>query len=154
MHSVWQDEREITSTHTSLDLKQSSDSAVTTPWGSPFQSGMVLGKNDICLYFVLQELCKYSQNTSARGDFMVQDLSVPCLLEIFVFVWFVAVLCQCSWFSCRSGPWRQSATCGLLLSILFWGSNLLLQCGNVEPNPGPPKAHTMRQTIRHDETDN
>jgi len=38
------------------------------------------------------------------------------------------------------------ATCGLLLSILFWGSNLLLQCGDVEPNPGPPKADTMRQT--------
>ena len=79
---------------------------------------------------------------------------VPCLQEILTFVRFVAILCQFSWFSCRSGPWRQSATCGLLLSILFWGSNLLLQCGNVEPNPGPPKAHTMRQTIRHDETDN
>ena len=39
----------------SLDLKQSSDSAVTTSWGSPFQSGMVLGKNDICLYCVLQD---------------------------------------------------------------------------------------------------
>ena len=38
----------------SLDLKQSSDLAVTTSWGSPFQSGMVLGKNDICLYCVLQ----------------------------------------------------------------------------------------------------
>ena len=34
----------------------------------------------------------------------------------------------------------RGATCGLLLSILFWGSNLLLQCGEVEPNPGPPKA--------------
>ena len=32
----------------SLDLKESSDSAVTTSWGSPFQSGMVLGKN-ICI---------------------------------------------------------------------------------------------------------
>ena len=39
----------------SLDLKQSSDSAVTTSSGSPFQSGVVLGKNDICLYCVLQE---------------------------------------------------------------------------------------------------
>ena len=38
-----------------LDLKQSSDSAVTASWGSPFQSGMVLGKNDICLYCVLQD---------------------------------------------------------------------------------------------------
>ena len=42
----------------------------------------------------------------------------------------------------------HGATCGLLLSMLFWGSNLLLQCGDVEPNPGPPKAHTMRQTVR------
>ena len=39
----------------SLDLKQSRDSAVTASWGSPFQSGMVLGKNDICLYCVLQD---------------------------------------------------------------------------------------------------
>ena len=39
----------------SLDLKQSSDSAVTTSCGSPFQSGMVLGKNNICLYCVLQD---------------------------------------------------------------------------------------------------
>ena len=39
----------------SLDLKQSSDLAVTTSWGSRFQSGMVLGKNDICLYCVLQD---------------------------------------------------------------------------------------------------
>ena len=38
-----------------LDLKQSSDSAVTTSWCSPFQSGMVLGKDDICLYCVLQD---------------------------------------------------------------------------------------------------
>ena len=36
----------------SLDLKQSSDSAVTTFWGRLFQSGMVLGKNDICVYCV------------------------------------------------------------------------------------------------------
>ena len=41
----------------SLDLKQSSDSdsAVMTFWGRLFQSGMVLGKSDICLYFVLQD---------------------------------------------------------------------------------------------------
>ena len=39
----------------SLDLKQSGDSAVTTSWGSPFQSGMGLGTNDICLYSVLQD---------------------------------------------------------------------------------------------------
>ena len=39
----------------SLNLKRSSDSAVTTSWGSPFQSGMVLGKNEICLYCVLQD---------------------------------------------------------------------------------------------------
>ena len=39
----------------SLNLKQSSDSAVTTSWGSPFQSGTVLGKNGICLYCVLQD---------------------------------------------------------------------------------------------------
>ena len=39
----------------SLNLKQSSDSAVTTSWGSPFQSGMDLGKNDICLFCVLQD---------------------------------------------------------------------------------------------------
>ena len=40
----------------------------------------------------------------------------------------------------------HGATCGLLLSALFWCSNLLLQCGDVEPNPEPPKADTMRQT--------
>ena len=39
----------------SLDLKQSSDSAVTTSWGRLFQSGTVLGKNDVCLYCVLQD---------------------------------------------------------------------------------------------------
>ena len=39
----------------SLDLKQFSNSAVTISWGSPFQSGMILGKNDICLYRVLQD---------------------------------------------------------------------------------------------------
>ena len=38
-----------------LDLKRSSDSAVTASWGSPFQSGTVLGKNDVCLYCVLQD---------------------------------------------------------------------------------------------------
>ena len=38
-----------------LDLKQSSDSAVTNSWGCLFQSGMVLGKSDICLYCVLQD---------------------------------------------------------------------------------------------------
>ena len=38
----------------SLGLKHSSDSAVTTAWGCPFQSGMVLGKN-ICIYCVLQD---------------------------------------------------------------------------------------------------
>ena len=32
----------------SLDLKQSSDSAVTTSWGRLFQSGMVLGNR--CLH--------------------------------------------------------------------------------------------------------
>ena len=34
---------------------KSSDSAVTTFWGRLFQSGMVLVKNDICLYRVLQD---------------------------------------------------------------------------------------------------
>ena len=38
----------------SLDLKQSTDSTITTSWGSPFQSDMILGKN-ICLYCVLQD---------------------------------------------------------------------------------------------------
>jgi len=38
----------------------------------------------------------------------------------------------------------HGVTCGLLLSILFWGSNLLLQCGDTEPNQGPPKADTIR----------
>ena len=40
----------------SLDLKQTSDSAVTTSWGRLYQSGMVLGKNDICLNCVLQDI--------------------------------------------------------------------------------------------------
>ena len=39
----------------SLDIKQSSDSAVTTSWGSPYQSCMVLVKNDTCLYCVLRD---------------------------------------------------------------------------------------------------
>ena len=47
----------------SLDLKQSSDSAVTTAWGCPFQSGMVLGKNDICLYI----LCPARWDAVAAG---------------------------------------------------------------------------------------
>ena len=34
----------------SLDLKQSCDSAVTTSWGSPFQSGMVLGYDSVNIY--------------------------------------------------------------------------------------------------------
>ena len=47
----------------SLDLKQSSDSAVTTSWGSSFQSGMVLGKDDICLCCVLQDFdLRYLKN--------------------------------------------------------------------------------------------
>ena len=38
----------------------------------------------------------------------------------------------------------HGATYGLLLSVLFWGSNLLLLCEDVEPSPGPPKANTKR----------
>ena len=38
----------------SLDLKQSRDLAATIYWGRLFHSGMVRGKNDICLYCVLQ----------------------------------------------------------------------------------------------------
>ena len=38
----------------SLDLKQSRDLAATISWGRLFHSGMVRGKNDICLYCVLQ----------------------------------------------------------------------------------------------------
>ena len=37
----------------------------------------------------------------------------------------------------------DGVTLGLLLSYLFWGS-LLLQCGDVEQNPGP--TDSMRQT--------
>ena len=37
-----------------LDLKQSRDLAAPISWGRLFHSGMVRGKNDICLYFVLQ----------------------------------------------------------------------------------------------------
>ena len=86
---------------------------------------------------------------------------VPCLQEILTFVQFVAILCQFSWSSCLKRAMAakrnrhnvlklkstlDGATCGLLLSILFWGSNLLLQCADVELNPGPPEADTMRQT--------
>ena len=41
----------------SLDLKQSSGSAVTTSWDRLFQSSGIScpGKNDICLYCVLQD---------------------------------------------------------------------------------------------------
>ena len=38
----------------SLDLKQSRDLAATISGGRLFHSGMVRGKNDICLYCVLQ----------------------------------------------------------------------------------------------------
>ena len=51
---------------------------------------------------------------------------------------------RCNVSKLKSMP--HGATYGLLLSILFWGSNLLLQCGDVEPNRGPPKPDTMRQT--------
>eukprot|EP00745_Piridium_sociabile_P031717 TRINITY_DN52698_c0_g1_i5.p1 TRINITY_DN52698_c0_g1~~TRINITY_DN52698_c0_g1_i5.p1 ORF type:complete len:344 (+),score=84.28 TRINITY_DN52698_c0_g1_i5:194-1225(+) len=34
---------------------------------------------------------------------------------------------------------------GCLLTYLFWGS-FLLQCGDVEVNPGPPRKDTLRQT--------
>ena len=37
-----------------LDLKLSRDLAATISWGRLFHSGMVRGKNDICLYCVLQ----------------------------------------------------------------------------------------------------
>ena len=40
-------------------------------------------------------------------------------------------------------PRVDGVTLGLLLSYLFWG-NLLLQCGDVEQNPGP--TDNMRQT--------
>ena len=36
---------------------------------------------------------------------------------------------------------------GLLLVYLFWGS-LLLQCGEVELNPGPTQKNNMRQTMQ------
>ena len=39
----------------SLDSKQSRDSAVTTSWARLFQSDMVWGRNNICLYCVLQD---------------------------------------------------------------------------------------------------
>ena len=39
----------------SLDLKQSRVSAATTSSGRLFQSGLNLGKDDICLYCVRQE---------------------------------------------------------------------------------------------------
>ena len=39
-----------------------------------------------------------------------------------------------------------SAIYGLLLSILIWGSNLLLQCSDDESNPRPLKADMKRQT--------
>ena len=39
----------------SLDLKQCRDLATTISWGMLFHLGMVRGKNDICLYCVLQE---------------------------------------------------------------------------------------------------
>ena len=45
----------------SLDLKQSSDSSVTTSCGSPFQSGTVLGKNDMSV------LCPAGWDVVAAG---------------------------------------------------------------------------------------
>ena len=101
---------------------------------------------------------------------MVQELSRCRLMYhafrkslILTFVRFVVVLSQYSCCCCfmpkramaakrnrynvlKLKSMLHGATCGLLLSVLFWGSNLLLQCRDVEPNPGPPKADTMRQT--------
>ena len=98
---------------------------------------------------------------------MVQDLSrcrliyVPSLEKILTFVPFCgrcvsvfmvfmskwAMAAKCNRYNVlKLKSMLHGATCGLLLSILFWGSNLLLQCGDVEPNRGPPKPDTMRQT--------
>ena len=38
----------------SVDLKQSRDLAATISWGRLYHSGIVRGKNDICMYCVLQ----------------------------------------------------------------------------------------------------
>ena len=58
----------------SLDLKQSIDSAVTTAWGCPFQSGMVLWKNDICLYI----LCPAGWDAVAAGAVLSGAQSAAC----------------------------------------------------------------------------
>ena len=60
----------------SLDLKQSSDSAVATSWGNPFQSGMVLGKNDICLYIYI--LCPAGWDAVAAGVVTSGAQSAAC----------------------------------------------------------------------------
>eukprot|EP00745_Piridium_sociabile_P026264 TRINITY_DN4177_c0_g2_i1.p1 TRINITY_DN4177_c0_g2~~TRINITY_DN4177_c0_g2_i1.p1 ORF type:complete len:339 (+),score=59.47 TRINITY_DN4177_c0_g2_i1:148-1164(+) len=39
----------------------------------------------------------------------------------------------------------DGVTLGLLLSLMFWGS-LLLRCGDVERNPGPPPEDKLRRT--------
>ena len=39
----------------SPSLKHTKVAATTSSWNMPSQSGAVLRKNDICLYFVLQE---------------------------------------------------------------------------------------------------
>ena len=58
----------------SLGLKHSSDSAVTTAWGCPFQSGMVLWKNDICLYI----LCPAGWDAVAAGVVLSGAQSAAC----------------------------------------------------------------------------
>lgn len=47
--------------------------------------------------------------------------------------------------TCNPRTRTNGVILGLVLTYLFWGG-ILLQCGDVELNPGPPKQDTMRQT--------
>ena len=62
-----------------LNLKQSSDSAVTTSLGSLFQSGMILGKKNICLYRVLRDIyiCRYIKLLGLR--YIYVRATITCL---------------------------------------------------------------------------
>ena len=63
-----------------LDLKQSSDLAVTTSWGSPVQSGMDLGKNDICIIVSCRMGCRSCRCCSFWS-------SICCLMSN-IYMWY------------------------------------------------------------------
>ena len=67
----------------SLDLKQSRGLAATISWGRLFHSGMVRGKNDVCLYCVLLSVTvslSYHYFRSAVVSDVITNLSICNIL--------------------------------------------------------------------------